>query len=280
VSQAFRVVFVGGGNMANALLSGIVARPLLGKVLLPTEILVIDKSETQCQKLADLYPGINTSTSIDSLIDRAELILLATKPQQLSEVCQQLSAWVRSSLVISIAAGVALSSIQSWFNGYSRIVRAMPNTPAMIGQGMTGLFASIDVADEDRRLATELMQAVGKVLWVDQESTIDAITAISGSGPAYVFYLMECLEKAALALGFDAHDANQLVKQTFLGAAMLTTQSEDGLGELREKVTSKGGTTAAGLQVLMDKHVVDILCQTAQAAHDRAVALSNEAKTV
>jgi len=175
------------------------------------------------------------------------VIVLAVKPQQMREVCAQLAPHLGNSLVLSVAAGIRIQDLSRWLNGHARIVRAMPNTPALSGLGMTGLAANDGLSEVDRATASAIANAVGKSIWVPAEAQIDAVTAISGSGPAYVFYFIEAMQQAAQELGLSAEDGRTLAVETFIGAATLAGQSNEPVEVLRERVTSKGGTTYAAL---------------------------------
>lgn len=269
-----RIAFIGGGNMAGALISG-----LVNKLATPTQIHVIDLNPENLQNLVNRY-GVSTSLSIvcdaDSPLQNADVIVLAVKPQQLRAVAESLLPCIQSQIVLSVAAGIRAADLSRWLGGYAKIVRAMPNTPAMIGLGMSGLFALAAVSAEERSLAQNIMQAVGDTLWVDQESMIDAVTAVSGSGPAYVFYFIEALQEAAQQLGFDAAQARQLAMTTFHGAAQLAKQSDEAVSVLRERVTSKGGTTYAALCSMEASAVKSAIQQAVQAAAQRGKELGDE----
>jgi pyrroline-5-carboxylate reductase len=200
----------------------------------------------------------------------ADVIVLAVKPQQLKEVLEPLPALDARQLVLSVAAGVRAADISRWLKGHAAVARAMPNTPALVGEGATGLFGLSSVSMEQRDWASRVMEAVGTVVWVEDEALIDAVTAISGSGPAYVFYFIEALEQAGIELGLPAETARQLVLQTFLGASALAMKEAAPPAELRARVTSKGGTTERGIQALVDGGVHAAILQAARAAAKRA----------
>lgn len=268
-----RIAFIGGGNMAGALISG-----LVNKLAAPTQIHVIDLNSDSLQNLVARY-GVSTSLSIEqaaSYLRGADLIVLAVKPQQLHTVAASLSPHIQSQIVLSVAAGIRAADLSRWLGGYQKIVRAMPNTPAMIGLGMSGLYAMDAVSEAERSVAQNIMQAVGDTLWVEQEAMIDAVTAVSGSGPAYVFYFIEAMQEAAQQLGFDAVQARQLALATFQGAAQLAQQSDESVSILRERVTSKGGTTYAALCSMDSSAVKPAIHQAVLAAAQRGKELGDE----
>ena len=240
------IAFLGGGNMATAIITGMIQKG----GFLPAQISVIEHNEAQralltndlgvqCfERLAFAHAQLSTTPDV---------WVLAVKPQNMHEVLTQLTQYLKpAQIALSIAAGLPIATLQNWLNGHDKIVRTMPNTPALVGQGMTGIFAS-DLNEVEHDWVEKILTAIGQTVWVGQESQIDAITAISGSGPAYVFYMMEHLTQAALDLGFDAETAKQLVQATFAGAVQLAGESTETIATLRERVTSKGGTTAAAL---------------------------------
>lgn len=207
-----------------------------------------------------------------------EVVVLAVKPQIMQAVLNNQAAHLSNSLLISIAAGISVAQIQNWSQQVNaRVVRCMPNTPALVSQGISGLYFTGNCTQTDRDIAHQIFSSCGEVLVVDSEDEINAITAISGSGPGYVFFLMEALGKAAQSLGFTEEQANLLVNQTFLGAAMLAKQSDDSFATLREKVTSKGGTTFAGLEQLRTQGVSQAIENAAKAAFVRALELQKNA---
>ncbi len=208
-------------------------------------------------------------------VEGADAVVLAVKPQVLKEVCGELLPHMAGELVVSIAAGVRTDTISRWLGGHTRIVRTMPNTPALIGQGITGLFAPSAVGAEDVAKAMELMQSTGPVICVGSEAMIDSVTAVSGSGPAYVFHFIESMLAAAQGVGFSAGDARTLVLATMKGATALAEASDESPGVLRERVTSKGGTTAAALAVIGDRGVQQAYRDAVCAARDRGAELGD-----
>ena len=258
-----QITFIGGGNMASALIGG-----LLRNGWSAESIAVVEIDENVRSKLAREL-RIRTAPDAAGAAD-ADCVVLAVKPQQLREVACALAGRVDGALVISIAAGVRATDISRWLGGHERIVRAMPNTPALVLEGMTGLYAPAGVGADDRRRAEEILRAAGRTAWVADEAEIDSITAISGSGPAYVFYFIEALEQAAADLGFSRESARELALQTFAGAVKLATESADDVATLRAKVTSKGGTTERALQALESDGVKAAIGRAARAAAQRS----------
>lgn len=262
------ISFIGGGNMATAIISG------LKKNGFDTSLItVIDPDSEKCAALASAYDvQLN-----DSYVDKGnnDIIVLAVKPQQLREVCSLLKPALSKQLVISIAAGVRIADMARWLGGYAAIVRVMPNTPAQIQVGVSALYAGDAVDHSQREQAANIMAAVGKVLWLDSESQMDAVTAISGSGPAYVFYLIEALQEAGVALGLKPEAANMLALETFAGASQLAVQSHEAIPTLRAQVTSKGGTTEQGILALEAAKIKQTMLTAAQAAAAKSVTLGD-----
>jgi pyrroline-5-carboxylate reductase len=211
----------------------------------------------------------------DALRD-ADCVVLAVKPQHLREVALGLRAQVADELVLSIAAGIRARDIARWLGGHRRVVRAMPNTPALVLKGMTGLFAETSVGADDRDRAESIMRAAGPTLWVDAEEQMDAVTAVSGSGPAYVFYFLEALERAAIELGFDKSEARRLAGETFAGAVLLANESSEDFATLRARVTSKGGTTERALSTLDALGVLPAIVRAVHAAAERSREMGDE----
>ncbi|MBU6467534.1 MAG: pyrroline-5-carboxylate reductase [Betaproteobacteria bacterium] len=259
------IAFIGGGNMARALIGGLIQH---GQPV--DDIQVVEINPTIARQLErDL--SLTVLNSISQLtLNQISTLVFAVKPQQLSEVAKALGALPNHLRVVSIAAGVTTQALSTWLKGYNNIVRAMPNTPALIGEGIAGLYATSGVSEEDKLDAQSLLSAVGSTIWVDREEDLDAVTAVSGSGPAYFFWMMEEMEKIAQALGLSQEIAKKLVLQTALGSTKLASQSSDTLQVLREKVTSKGGTTEAALNVLNSEQAAKLLQKAIFAARQRA----------
>ncbi|MFZ6843853.1 pyrroline-5-carboxylate reductase [Undibacterium sp. RuTC16W] len=270
MQSKLKIAFIGGGNMATALIGG-----LLPEVTAPEYVHVVDPYQESLDKLAKQF-GVSTALQIDASIEKTDIIILSVKPQQLRQVAEALVPYVSAQLILSIAAGIRSVDIARWLNGYHKIVRSMPNTPALIGKGVTGLYATSSVLPEQREAADHIMQAVGSTVWLDDESLIDAVTAVSGSGPAYVFYFIEAMQQAALELGLPAEQAMQLAMATFDGATQLALKSTDPVAVLRERVTSKGGTTYAALSSMEDHGVKAAIMQAVKAAAARGKELGDE----
>jgi pyrroline-5-carboxylate reductase (EC 1.5.1.2) len=261
------ISFIGGGNMARALANGL-KRQYPG-----LRIHIVEPVLAQHAALTGLADAIATQPS-RAFLAGSDAIVLAVKPQTMAEACTALASCLSGELVVSIAAGTTLARLRAWLGGHDRLVRTMPNTPALLGAGMSGLYAPEHLPAADVRLASELLAACGKVLRVDSEADIDAITAVSGSGPAYVFHWLEAMFKAAETVGFKPEDARLLVLQTLRGALLLAEQSEEPPSVLRERVTSKGGTTAAALALLSERGVAEAYVAAIKAARQRAEELS------
>ena len=259
-----KIAFVGGGNMATALIGG-----LLKTAWSPEDIRVAEIDPVARERLERGY-GIRACTDIGQAVKGCDCVVLAVKPQSIREVARTLVPAVSDLLVVSIAAGIRAIDLTRWLGGHPRIVRAMPNTPALVLAGMTGLYAPPGVASSDRMLAERILAAAGATLWVDREEGMDGITAVSGSGPAYVFYFVESLQRAAVELGFDDTAARQLAVETFTGAARLAAESPDSAAVLRERVTSKGGTTERALAELDRSGVGDAIVRAVRAAAERS----------
>ena len=256
--------------MASALIGGLIARGAS-----PTSLQAIDPSASQREALAARF-GITTDAASGDHVGQADVIVLAVKPQQMHEAIDALAPQIARQLIISVAAGVRATDLSRWLGGYPRIVRTMPNTPALIGLGATGLAMLAGGSSADRRLAESIMQAVGQTVWVDDESMLDAVTALSGSGPAYVFRFIESMIAAGIALGLSPEQSRQLALQTVTGAAQLASASTEPISVLRERVTSKGGTTAAALSVFEAGGLDAVVAQAMGAARDRSAELGDE----
>ena len=265
-----RIVFVGAGNMASALIGGLIARGTA-----PASLQAIDPSASQREALGARF-GIATHAASGDPVGQADVIVMAVKPQQMREAVNALAPQIATQLIISVAAGVRATDLSRWLGGYSRIVRTMPNTPALIGLGATGLAMLAGGTDADRKLAESIMQAVGQTVWVDDESQLDAVTALSGSGPAYVFRFIESMIAAGTGLGLSLEQSRQLALQTVSGAAQLACASSEPVALLRERVTSKGGTTAAALSVFEARGLDAVVAQAMGAARDRSAELGDE----
>ncbi len=264
-----RIVFVGGGNMAGALIGGLVRSGTAPGTLAALEINATRRAELESQF------GIGTLASADASLRACKVLVLAVKPQQMKEVCATLAPFIGSGLVLSIAAGIRARDLARWL-GTGAIVRAMPNTPALIGRGVTGLVAMDGVSAAQREAAEHVMQAVGSVVWFDDEAAIDTVTAVSSSGAAYVFYFIEAMIEAGRAEGLTEEQARALAIATFTGASELAARSDEPVAVLRERVTSKGGTTAAALASMQSDRVAAAIVKAVHAANVRARELGDE----
>ena len=256
------ITFIGGGNMATALIGGL----LKGKFYAPEELGVVEVSEEACTKLQKQF-SIRATIDLAQGVAGSGVIVLAVKPQQLNEVCARVAPLIGTQLVVSIAAGIRAQDIARWL-GTKNIVRCMPNTPALIQSGVTGLYALPEVSVTHKEIAEKILNAVGSSVWLQEEAMLDGVTAISGSGPAYVFYFIEAMQQAARELGFNEAQAKSLVIDTFLGAAKLANASTDDASVLRARVTSKNGTTERAL-LSMEKN--EVKAHIVTAVHAAAV---------
>ena len=267
-----KITFIGGGNMASALIAG-----LAGKLTDGANIHVVDPNAGQLVRLAAAY-GVSTAQQVDAAVGRTDVIVLAVKPQQMREVAAALLPHLGAAhpLLLSIAAGIRGADLARWLGGYGAIVRTMPNTPALIGQGITGMVAMDGVSAAQKQAADDIMKAVGATVWLDDEALIDPVTAVSGSGPAYVFYFIEAMQQAAEELGLSSEQGKQLALATFVGAAQLAAQSSDEVAVLRERVTSKGGTTYAALTSMEQAGVKQAIVDAIKAAAARGRELGEQ----
>ena len=270
MKKQLNISFIGGGNMASALIGG-----LAGKVTDGGNIHVIDPNLEALQSLAQRF-GVTPASEIDAMVSVSDVIVLAVKPQQMKQVIGMLRPYLTTQMVLSIAAGIRAADISRWLGGHDVIVRCMPNTPALIGKGITGMVAGAGVSPQQRETADLIMQAVGSTVWLDDEAKIDAVTAVSGSGPAYVFYFIEAMQQAAQELGLTAEQGIELAKATFTGAAQLAAQSAEPVALLRERVTSKGGTTYAALTSMENAGVKQAIIDAVKAAAARGQELGDE----
>ena len=263
-------MFIGGGNMASAIIGG-----LLRKRWPCRAIQVVEVAQAARARLARAFK-VRVRATLDAGAADSDCIVLAVKPQQLREVARALQPLLARQLVITIAAGVRVRDLSRWLGGYLRIVRVMPNTPALALAGISGLYANRAVNAAGRAAAQRILGAVGATLWVEREDDLDAITAVSGSGPAYVYYFVEALERAARELGLAADAAHRLALETFLGALRLAAQSGEPPETLRGKVTSKGGTTERALASMEADRVKDAIVRAVKAAAERSRELGDE----
>jgi pyrroline-5-carboxylate reductase len=263
-----KIAFIGGGNMATALIAGLSAG---------ADIHVVDPDAGTLKRLQDQY-GVTTASAIDVEVVIADVLVLAVKPQQLRAVAADVAPLLArgAPLIVSIAAGIRGADLARWLGGYRAIVRCMPNTPALIGQGITGMVALDGVTQAQKDAADSVLAAVGKTVWLDDEALIDPVTAVSGSGPAYVFYFIEAMQQAAEELGLTHGQGRELAIATFTGAAQLAAQSAESVAVLRERVTSKGGTTHAALTSMQEAGVKDAIVAAVKAAAARGRELGVE----
>jgi pyrroline-5-carboxylate reductase len=264
------LVFVGGGNMASAIVGG-----LLRQGRAASDIGVLEPWAEQRERLASQFPGLQLWTEAQPAMASAQTVVWAVKPQVMQEAATACAPHVRHALQLSVAAGITTASLGAWL-GTNRLVRAMPNTPALVGLGTTGLYATAGADDADRATADGLLRSTGDVVWVQQEADLDAVTALSGSGPAYVFYFLEAMRDAGAAMGLTPDTALRLAIGTFVGAATLAQRSDDPPQVLRERVTSKGGTTYAALTTMDQLQVSAHFQQALEAARARAAELGRE----
>ena len=263
------IAFIGGGNMASALIGG-----LLAKGQPATLIHVVDTDSEKLAQFAEQYIHTYEPNHTSQAIASSDVVVLAVKPQVMQDVLQPLKGSWGEQVVISIAAGLGTDSLSGWLGEKVKLVRAMPNTPAMIQMGATGLFATAGVTDMQKQLAEQVMKAAGLVLWVDDEDLLHAVTAVSGSAPAYFFYLLENMIEAGVQFGLTQQQATALAMQTALGSAQMALTSHDTPAELRRKVTSPNGTTQAAIEVMDAKQMNQTIIDAMQACVERSRELS------
>ena len=263
------IAFIGGGNMASAMISG------LHKQGFPVGQMDVVEPFAEAQERLKSHFGIEARPAADDSLQRASIVIWAVKPQSFKEAALLVHTHTAQALHISVAAGIRSESIASWLSN-ERIVRTMPNTPALIGKGMTGLFARPAVTEADRLHAERIVSGMGRFLWLENEGQLDAVTAISGSGPAYMFYFMEAMTTAGAEMGLSRDQAYQLAVGTFIGAGELAQSSHEPPEILRQRVTSKGGTTHAAIASMDESQIKDLFVKALHAAQRRAVEMGNE----
>ena len=270
--STMRIGFIGGGNMASSIIGGLVASGFAAE-----QIWASDPNAESLNKLLAVAP-VNTASDNNALIAAVDIVILAVKPQIMKIVAGDIAASVqdRKPLIITIAAGVTSASLDAWLGGNIAIVRCMPNTPALVRSGATGLFANTEVNATQRAQAEQILQAVGLALWVDNEAQLDAVTALSGSGPAYFFLVMEAMQAKGLQMGLSAEVAKQLTLQTALGAAQMALGSDVDAAELRRRVTSPNGTTERAINILQAGGLEALFDQALEGARLRAEELAIE----
>ena len=267
--HAATIAFVGGGNMASAIIGG-----LLRQGLAPAQVEVVEPFADARAKLQAEF-GVAAQEHAGPALARAQLVVWAVKPQTFKEAALQARSHTAKALHLSVAAGIRSDSIAAWL-GAGRIVRSMPNTPALVGKGMTALFARPDVTAADRALVEQVIATTGESLWVEQEKQLDAVTALSGSGPAYVFFFLEAMTRAGIEMGLSAQQAHKLAVGTFVGASELARASDDPPEALRQRVTSKGGTTYAAITSMEQDQLQALFIKALHAANKRARELGDE----
>ena len=267
--QKVRLAFIGGGNMASAILGG-----LLKQGLAASKVCVVEPFADTAAKLQSEW-GVTVLPEASAALTQSDLVIWAVKPQVFKEAAAPVSKFTAKALHLSVAAGIRSDSIARWLST-DRIVRSMPNTPALVGQGITGLFARAGVSAHDQQLIEQVLKSTGEWLWVKQESDLDVVTALSGSGPAYVFYFLEAMTEAGVQMGLTAEQSYHLAQATFGGATHLSRQSSESPEVLRQRVTSKGGTTYAALTSMAEAKVKESFIQAMLAAQHRAGELGDE----
>ncbi len=263
-----KVSFIGGGNMARALIVG-----LTDKGFAPDRITIVELDEARRLQLQQEF-GVFVSDQLAAAA-QADVIVLAVKPQQLRDVAIFLGSLLKNQLVVSIAAGIRTPDLVRWLGGYAAVVRVMPNTPAQVQAGVSALFAAPGTTAEQRQQAGELLAAVGTTVWLESEAQMDAVTAVSGSGPAYMFYFLEAMQQAGVELGLDAGQTRVLALQTMLGAAKLAAGSPEDFATLRAQVTSKGGTTEQAILAMQGAGVKESIVKAMHAAAARSAELGD-----
>ena len=267
--QHTQLAFIGGGNMASAILGG-----LLKQGLAPSQVCVVEPFAEAAAKLTADF-GVTVHTAATDALAKANVVIWAVKPQVFKEAAMPVAPFTTQALHLSVAAGIRSDSIAHWLKT-ERVVRSMPNTPALVGQGITGLYAREGVTAKDQQLITQVLKSTGETLWVDKESDLDVVTALSGSGPAYVFYFLEAMTEAGVKMGLPHAQAYHLAQATFGGATHLARQSSESPEVLRQRVTSKGGTTYAALTSMADAQVKESFIAAMLAAQKRAAELGDE----
>jgi len=264
-----KIGFIGAGNMARSLIGGLISSGVKSEYLFAT-----DPNEEICNSFTTEF-SIKTFTDNQALLDECDVVVFAVKPQVLKSVASSLQA-KDAALYLSIAAGIPSESLNNWLGGNKAVVRSMPNTPSLVLSGASGLYANAQVTEEQKDVAESILRAVGVAVWVQEEAQLDAVTALSGSGPAYFFMVMEAMEKAGEELGLSADTARLLAIQTGFGATKLALEVDDAPAELRKKVTSPGGTTEQAIKIFEELGLVELFSKAMKAAHDRAEELAKE----
>lgn len=269
---AAKLAFLGAGNMSGSIIGGLIAKGVPAENIIATR-----RSEARLAELKSQF-GIITSSDNKDAITKSDVVILGVKPQMMQDLCSGIREQVQKSkpLIVSVAAGLKAETLERWLGGDVAVVRTMPNTPSLLGCGATGLYANSKVSAIQKELSEKLMQAVGLALWVDNEDQMDAVTAVSGSGPAYFFLAMEALQKAGESVGLSHDVAEKLAIQTALGAARMASESEHDAAELRRHVTSPGGTTEQALNTFNDGGLTDLYEKAVKAAANRGKELAEK----
>ena len=268
-SSLEHIAFIGGGNMASAIIGGLIRQGMP-----PTQITVVEPFAETAARLSRDF-GVTVLAAADPTLNAAQLVVWAVKPQVFKQAAEAAAAHTGQALHLSVAAGIRTDSICNWL-GSRRVVRSMPNTPALVGKGMTALFACPDVSAIEKTGVEQVIATTGQFLWVEQETQLDAVTALSGSGPAYVFFFLEAMTEAGVGMGLSRQQAYQLAVATFSGASSLAAASHEPPEVLRQRVTSKGGTTHAAITCMEDAGVKQAFVRAMQAAEQRARELGDE----
>ena len=270
MNVAMNVLFIGGGNMADALIGG-----MLKSGFAPAQLRAVEVDGAARRRLFEKY-HIECLAEARGAARPGDVVVFAVKPQQMQEAARFSGLKPGANLDVSIAAGVTLASLAAWLGGHAKLVRAMPNTPALIGAGVTGLYALPGVSEAEKKQAESILGAVGATVWIAEEALMDAVTAVSGSGPAYVFWFIEQLAAAGESLGLSREVSQKLAIETVLGSAKLAAQSGEPPAVLRERVTSKGGTTEAALKAFEDQKLAERFLRAVEAARDRGAQLGSQ----
>lgn len=267
-----KLAFIGAGNMNGAIISGLVNKGFPAK-----NIIVANPSAPKREALSEQCGVLNTSSNIEAATF-ADYVILGVKPYLIAQVCEEISSniSIENKCFVSVAAGCTIEKIQQALNGNYPVIRVMPNTPAQLGFGVSGLYPSSEVNEEQKQQTTQLMESVGIINWLNNEAGIDHITAVSGSAPAYFFLFMEAMQKKAMAFGFNEQESRELVQQTALGAAQMVINNDLPISQLRKNVTSKGGTTQAALTTLIDGGLEQLVSDAMDSAVHRAREMAQE----
>ncbi len=270
--QHTKIGFIGGGNMAASLIGGLIADGTT-----PSQIRVAEPDAQRAESLKQQF-AVQIAADNGALVEESDVVVLAVKPQVLRDVCQQIAEQVQASrpLIISVAAGIRIGDIDRWLGEDNAIVRTMPNTPALVQCGATGLYANTKVDENQREIAERIMRAVGLTQWLENEAMMDAVTALSGSGPAYLFLVIEALQQAGCKLGLNGESSRVLALQTAFGAAKMALESSESSAELRRRVTSPGGTTERAIGILEEGDLRGLFEKALSGARDRAQELAEE----